>query len=399
MGSLLCLGAQDIRRPGFGGPRSVAGSLRALAAAGEELVYLIPHAEDFDEELAPGLRVCSVVMPPREGPRALWRSLRLGLPYKFAKYHSQALARRAEELARQRNCDWVLLHCPHVGGIGLQLKARLGLPVFLREHNVEYQLVEMYAQQLTPWLRPVAAWQRHRTLSTEQALWRTLDGVFMISDSDYALASRHSARARLIYDGVDVPAAAADADSAPAGSFLFSAGLDVWQNRRSLRWFAREVWLPFVEALPPGRVSLDVIGAAPDRLAAVIGLSPAQLRRASIELLGVVDDFGAVVRGHAFFVSATLQGSGYRVKIAEAGAAGTCLLLTPLDLTSLAFLSDGGNCRCFADAEAFAAAAGPLLDDERRRRAMAEALSSTLGEHMSWDAHAAAMLRAVSVAR
>ena len=397
MGSLLCVGTQDIRRPRSGGQRSVAGSLRALAEAGEEVIYLIPHAEEFDERLASGLRVCSVAAPPREGAGALWRSLRMNLPYKFAKYHSRALLRRAEALARQSKCDWALLHCPHVGAVGVALKARLDVPVFLREHNLEYRLLAMYREHAPWWQRPALRWQERRTMKAERTLWRTLDGVFMISDGDHAEARRHAERAHLVYDGV----APSEAESAPppSGSFLLSAGLDAWQNRRALRWFAHQVWLPFAQTRPQGQVRLSLIGAAPERLIAAADLSPPQLRRLSVEALGFAEDFGAEVRRHAFFVSATLHGSGYRVKIAEAGAAGACLLLTPTDLRSLAFLDDGKNCRCFADAEGFAAVADALLDDEDARRRLAESLRDALRNHMSWSAHADAMLRAAAAAR
>ena len=376
----------------------MAGSLQALARAGAELSCLIPHRQKFSLRLAPGLRLRSAQCARREGPATLWRAWRLGLPYKFAKYHCRGLLAAAREYISRERPTLILIHGSHLGQMGLQLGAEAGLPVVLRPHNLEYRLVEQYAQQLHPLLRPLALRQAARTRKLERQLWCRAERVLFISDNDLSEAQTELAAADMrpkgilscAYDGVDFPA---QSQQRPLPhSFLLSGSVEVAQNRRSLTWFLRQIWFPFARRQQKAGVQLAICGVDPGRFISALPTSHQALQAHGVRLLGFVPKFQEEVSRHRFFVSPTIMGSGYRLKLAEAGAAGTSLLLTELDANSLQFLQNGVNCRVFDDAASFEQAWENYRSDPENEAACRQALLQALRQRMDWSEHAQRLL-------
>ena len=389
MATLLCLGSQDIRSPRRGGERSVRGSMQALAHSGHRVLYVYPASRPVQHELAPGLQLVGVAAPPREGLRTVLRSFRHGLPYKFAKYHLARVKAVAIAAGRDARAGLLLVHGAHLGHIGLAVRRALGIPAVLRAHNLEYALVSRYAAQL-PWpLRPLARWQAELTRRTELALWRAYDRTCFLSDSDLRGAQRWlgaAGRPVCVYDGVRFEDAVRPVPA--AGTFLLSAGVDIPQNRAAVSWFLRTVWFPCAAQSVDKNMRLTIIGVAAEELQKRLRLNAGVLASHGVQVKGFVADFGHEVMQHAFFVSPTVFGSGYRVKVAEAGAAGTCMLLTPVDEQSLDFLRDGKNCLVFHDRESFVRAVQTRSGQQAHREQLCRALQDDLRLHMDWKVHA-----------
>ena len=389
MTTILCLSTQEIREQRLGGQRSVGGSLRALADAGQEVVYLCPQQETVDLELSPRLRMIGVPVRPREGPRSLLYSLWHGLPYKFAKYHSTALRQAALDAGRATGAEWLLVHGSHLGRLGLAVARELEIPAVLRPHNLEYQLVKQYAAELPQPLRAAAHWQAWLTRRCEEALWRQYDHCCFISDVDQQQAVGIARDARCVYDGVAPPPPPSD-NPPPSMSFVMSGLLYTAANKRSIRWFLQRVWLPLWHAGRLGGATLSITGesAALHQLADV----GAHLHAGhGIRLTGWVPDFQHEVARHTWFVSPTRIGSGYRLKVIEAGAAGAALLLCPLDVQMLDFLRDDYNCRQFDGAESFMQALAAGGRDGLRHQ-----FASDLQSAMDWSRHVEQLLECVA---
>ncbi len=391
MAIILCLSTQEIRQPRLGGQRSVDGSLRALVAAGHEVVYLCPQHEAVDVELAPRLRIIGVPTRPREGLRSLLYSLWHRLPYKFAKYHSAALRQAAVAAGHSTGAEWLLIHGSHLGRLGLEVAQELEIPAVLRPHNLEYRLVEQYAAELPQPLRAAARWQAWLTRRCEQALWQKYDHCCFISDSDRQQAVGIARDARCVYDGIAPPPPPPDSPPPPM-SFIMSGLLYTAANKHSIRWFLQQLWLPLWRDGRLKGATLSITGESAElyQLADV----GSQLHAGhGIRLTGVVPDFQHEVARHAWFVSPTRIGSGYRFKVIEAGAAGAALLLCPLDVQMLDFLRDGYNCRQFDDAGSFMQVlALAAAERDSLRRQFATDLQAT----MDWSRHAEQLLDCVA---
>jgi glycosyltransferase involved in cell wall biosynthesis len=99
----------------------------------------------------------------------------------------------------------------------------------------------------------------------------------------------------------------------------------------------------------------------------------------AIELIGFVEDVRLPLRQYAVFVCPILSGSGVRVKLLEAFAAGIPVVSTRLGAEGLA-RGDGEICALADDAELFASHVLELLGDagraeEMARRARAEVVA------------------------
>ncbi len=136
---------------------------------------------------------------------------------------------------------------------------------------------------------------------------------------------------------------------------VFSGNLEYHPNQQAVAWFAREVWPALQQNEPSLRWRL--VGMNPH---AVLG-SVAGLDR--VDLTGAVEDaFAEIARG-AVAVVPLLAGSGTRVKILEAWAAGTPVVSTRIGAEGLPG-RDGEHYLLADSAVDFLAAVRRLLQDE-----------------------------------
>jgi glycosyltransferase involved in cell wall biosynthesis len=139
-------------------------------------------------------------------------------------------------------------------------------------------------------------------------------------------------------------------------------------NRIAMDWFSRSV-LPLILAREPG-ARLVVVGSDPPPAHAYEDLA------ANLQMLGYVEDVRGPLEQYAVFVCPILSGSGVRVKLLEAFAAGIPVVSTMVGAEGLAS-QDGEICRLADSAEGFAERVLALWRDEREagdmaRRARAE---------------------------
>jgi len=154
-------------------------------------------------------------------------------------------------------------------------------------------------------------------------------------------------------------------------TLLFLGSFRHLPNQEALNWFVSEV-IPRVRAEEPG-TRLVVIGSDPP--------PKHSLRDAEgIELVGFVQDVREPLGKYAVFVCPILSGSGMRVKLLEAFAAGIPVVSTRLGAEGLAS-EDGGICALADDAVGFGDRVVRLLRDpagaaEMARRARADVVEN-----------------------
>jgi glycosyltransferase involved in cell wall biosynthesis len=139
-------------------------------------------------------------------------------------------------------------------------------------------------------------------------------------------------------------------------------------NRVAVDWFVRRVLPLVLEKQPAAR--LVIAGSDPPPPHVYGGAS------ASIEMLGYVDDVREPLARYAIFVCPILSGSGVRVKLLEAFAAGIPVVSTVIGAEGLA-REDREVCALADDPELFARRVLELFEDpqaaaEMARRARAE---------------------------
>jgi O-antigen biosynthesis protein len=125
-------------------------------------------------------------------------------------------------------------------------------------------------------------------------------------------------------------------------------------NQEGLNWFTQKV-LPAVLQQRP-RARLVIVGSEPPPRHSLPALPH------NIELRGFVEDVREPLGRYAVFICPILSGSGMRVKLLEAFAAGIPVVSTPLGAEGLA-AQDGGICALAEDPSQFARRIVDLFDN------------------------------------
>jgi GT2 family glycosyltransferase len=145
-------------------------------------------------------------------------------------------------------------------------------------------------------------------------------------------------------------------------------------NRVAVDWFVHSVLPLILERQPSAR--LVVAGSDPPPPHVYGGHSGA------IEMLGYVDDIRAPLARYAVFVCPVLSGSGVRVKLLEAFAAGIPVVSTRVGAEGLA-LREGEFCALADDAAAFAGRVLELLENPAAAAEMVQRARAEVARN--WD--------------
>ena len=159
--------------------------------------------------------------------------------------------------------------------------------------------------------------------------------------------------------GIDTSRYCFQADGREPATMLFLGSFRHLPNQEALSWFIEHV-MPRVSArMPESR--LVVIGSDPPPRHAF------PKSAGNIELIGFVDDVREPLSRYAVFICPILSGSGVRVKLLEAFAAGIPVVSTRLGAEGLAD-QDGDICALADDPEGFAERVLELLAHADRAR-------------------------------
>lgn len=145
-------------------------------------------------------------------------------------------------------------------------------------------------------------------------------------------------------------------------------------NRVAVDWFVRQV-LPLILAEEPG-AKLVIAGSDPPPEHTYAD------HAAHMQMLGYVKDIRVPLARYAIFVCPILSGSGVRVKLLEAFAAGIPVVSTKVGAEGLA-VNDGELCALADDPAGFAGRVIALLRDSERAAAMAERARAQV--EAQWD--------------
>lgn len=267
------------------------------------------------------------------------------------------------------------------------------VPVVLNCHNVEHMIYERFAdlarnpaQRLYARIEGAAL----RTVEAQACGRATVALVCSEQDRTMLLALRPGLQAEVAPNVVDVDRLAPPAGRVPAEAqtLLFSGGMDWYPNRDAVDFFARDIF-PLVRAQAP-EVRLVVAGRNPPAAwAQRLGRQP------GIELTGTVADMRPYLWSATLVVVPLRMGSGTRIKILEACAAGKAVVSTRVGAEGLS-LRDGEAIVLADEPAEFAARVLELLQNPARREAIAAAGQQATRAQYGPDAFRAVLARALA---
>jgi glycosyltransferase involved in cell wall biosynthesis len=158
---------------------------------------------------------------------------------------------------------------------------------------------------------------------------------------------------------------------------VFSGNLEYAPNILAVRFFHERIWPELRSRWPV--LKWKIVGKHPEAIQAIVGADP------RIELSGFVEDAVAALGTAKVAVVPVLAGSGTRVKILEAWAAGTAVVSTTLGAAGLGCRS-GEHLLLADDPGSFAGSVSELLASSAARTVIGTAGRRFYEERFTWPA-------------
>jgi O-antigen biosynthesis protein len=249
----------------------------------------------------------------------------------------------------------------------------------LFEHDVYFQSVARSLKRVQSGsLRFAYAFEYLRALRFERRALRGFDSVQVCTRANREYLESFAWDSPPIEEGyragIDVAQYTFTGEDREPDTMLFVGNFRHSPNQAALAWFVREA-LPKVRECRP-QTRLIVVGAQ----------APAGFRESfeepAVEFLGAVGDIRDVMARYAVFLAPILSGSGVRVKLLEAFAAGIPVVSTSIGAEGLT--KQSGDIAWIADdPEGFATAVLRLLEDPQAASALAARARKEVEQN--WD--------------
>ena len=370
-----------------GGALRTASLLEYLATryAVDLIVFRQPGAPDPAASIPQGLvRQLTVIPLPvnahNSAARSLRNAVRLGrgippLVDRFAGFEApiaSALGNRRYDLGVVEH-SWCVAYLSQIG----QVCAR----TVLNLHNIESVLHERCAAA-----EPGAVGLAHRifrraSLELERMWLPRFSEVLVTSDADRRLIQVIAPAARVVVYPNAIPRAPLP-QMEREEVVIFSGNLEYHPNRTAVRYFHSEIW-PRLRQEFPGLV-WRLIGKNPESVGAMVTSDP------RIDLRGPVDNAVSELARARVAVVPLLAGSGTRLKILEAWAAGSPVVSTSMGAEGLP--ARHGEHLLLADSPAeFAGAVSRLLTCRSLRESLGMAGRLLLDKEFTWETAWAAL--------
>ena len=263
------------------------------------------------------------------------------------------------------------------------------IPSVLFEHDVYFQSISRgFPFVRNPFKKVQHAWEYLRAIRYELGMLPKADRVQVCSrDNRQFLESYLPAMRGRIDDGfragIDTAQYQFRGEGREHDTVLFLGSFRHLPNQEALDWFLKHVWDRVLAARPATRLLL--VGSDPPPAHSL----PSTLK--NVELIGFVPDVKDCLSRYQVFICPILSGSGVRVKLLEAFAAGIPTVSTRLGAEGLTE-DDGAICGLADDPATFAAWVIRLLENPADAALMAGRARLYVEEHRDMRKMTAALV-------
>ena len=372
------------------------GIIRGLRAAGHGVTLLSFHEGQTELSSSPLAELCeavhTVALPARARADRLITLLTSSRADLESRLASADYGRALRGLLQTGSFDIVQFSGIELGGYRDAILAEKGrAKVIYDALNAEAELQRVIARVDAGQIRrlPAALYsaiQTRRLRRFEASVCGQVNAVIAVSGEDRDLLQRYRGAPIIVMpNGI-----AADDYRPPPDNqrskqqLVFSGKMDYRPNVDAAEWLCRAVLPRVWEA--ESAVRLSIVGRNPHPRLSVV----AEDER--VRLTGWVESVLPFLHEAALFVVPLRMGSGTRLKILQAMAAGCAVLTTSIGAAGL-------NAEVRAaleiadDADDFARATVALLQDDARRRTLGAQAMDAVGKHYDWGALMPTLLR------
>lgn len=323
--------------PQQGGALRTYGLLHGLHKAGHELTLLsfssMPNANLEGTPLATFCQRIETVQSPNRSKSQRLRDLFLSSQPDIAhRLFVNSFAQRLRQLISTNNFDLiqfegieVACYLPVVKQMGLSSK--LVYDAFNAEAAMQYAIYQIDRQNPRRWLAAAYSFvQSHRINQFEQKLCTQADLVIAVSPEDAAILQQHvpAKPVRVVANGIFVSDYEKSNSELDLGNnaLVFTGKMDYRPNVDAALWFADHI-LPGIKQVVSD-IHFYIVGQQPHASLEHLRDNPA------IVVTGWVESVVPYLKNAQLYVAPLRMGSGTRLKILEAMAAGAAVVATTL---------------------------------------------------------------------
>lgn len=373
------------------------GIIRGLHQHGHQ-VTLLSYADDIRGPATSPLNdfchaVALLPIPRHSKTKRVWKLVTSAQADMEHRLYSEAYQQQLKRVLNDSSFDIIQFSGLELGCMLPQILAqKRGAVVIYDALNAEAELQRLVAavDRRRPGRLPVALYsslQARRLRRFEREICRSVDAVLAVSEEDRAHLKRHNgAPLYLMPNGIS-----ADDYAPPSGKarghaqLVFTGKMDYRPNVDAIEWFAGDVF-PHIQSAHPA-TTLAIVGRNPHQRILDLAATP------SIGVTGWVESVLPYLHSATVYIAPLRMGSGTRLKILEAMAAGCVIVSTNIgasglhpDLRAAMLLAD--------DAEAFAQAVTSLLDDPDLRNKLGTKARAAVRGRYDWSALMPRLLQA-----
>jgi glycosyltransferase involved in cell wall biosynthesis len=295
-------------------------------------------------------------------------------PYAWQRYCRDEV-RRVLNAELARGYDILLIDFLLAGGV---VPWSHPVPKVLFTHNVEATIWERHVAVSKGYVwRAIAAREFRDTARIEAEYVRAADHVLAVSEADAQQFLAHIDRSKItvIPTGVDVDYFGQVA-CGRGNTIVFTGSMDWLPNEDGIFYFLTEI-LPLVRKSIP-EVTFIIVGRHPSQR-----IKDLVTKNANVTLTGWVEDVREYLARGDVFVVPLRVGSGTRLKIFEAMAAGKPVVSTTIGAEGLP-VRNGENVMLADDPAGFASEIVALLQNPEKCRVIGAAGKQLVNGHYSW---------------
>ncbi len=347
---ILAIGPQDVYPPIDGGKEGIFGALASLAKK-FQVTYAYPLNTSKKSDLwgynSRGIKACPIEDNSLESFFFMAFTTLQFKYYKFHKYSNENYINRFSNKINLNDYDAIVCFHAHTWGLAYRLRKRFGsnIPIIVREHNIEYEIVSSYLNILGGvWkllLYPLLFFAKVE----EKNMWRLADSVAFLGSRDMSVAKENSIQGNFILapEGVPIPRLINRKFPGKNAPLLILFNPKALQSVANLSIFIEKFWVPAKIKGQLLELNLHITGVTTNELINILRLKPNYVDRYDIKALGFMNDLEACFDSSLALISPTFNGGGIRKKILEAMANEIPVIATKLDLDSCEFFYKNKN--------------------------------------------------------
>jgi polysaccharide biosynthesis protein PslH len=387
---ILFLTAQLPEPPHAGGTLRTNGLMRGIHAAGHE-VHLMTFADPArlatsQAALSQFCASVEAVPPPRRTLVGRLQDLLLTRQADMQRrFYSPEFAARLERLLVAQAFDLIQIESLEMAVyLPVLRRACPHTPVIYDSFNAEYDLQRTIYEAEKHDLRrlPGAAYsfiQWRRLTQFERAVCQTVTHTSAVSEADAEAFQRLAPgiAVSVVPNGIDAAQYSHHDTSLDLGphALVFTGSMSYRPNVDAALWFAEQVLQPIRAHVPDAR--FFIVGSEPHpRLDTLRGAD-------NVEITGWVPDVNPFLHTAAVYVVPLRMGSGTRLKLLQAMAAGQAVVSTSIGAQGLD-VRNGVELRLADSAAAFADAVVDLLKHPDKRQSLGETGAEYVRTHHDW---------------